>query len=261
MLVAALTPVARRFFRGQQALAATPRTNVPQYGAPPQYHPPPTPPYPDYTAAAPTPIHALPATRAKLGSVMNWAVTSIQLLGETGWGMGAFSAPAWSILYAVSGSKPSPINAVADHNNKTIYFVRGNHDFYISDKSSMYGVSVGKGILNVRRSLFRWPGDDSTIADAVAAFAANVDDRKIKAEESAVDNIDITPGLPFDFWVGTERTQLPTINMAYGSVSSVLVSLLSPNGKYLAYITVDLKNKKVTQAQVNDKIVYNSNIK
>jgi len=261
LIAAVFTPAGRRLLRGQQALAAMPRTNVPQYGAPPQYHPPPAPVYPDVSTGAPMPVHALPATRAMLKSVQNWAGTSVELVGPTGWGEGVLEVPAWSILYSysISSSKPFPLNAVADPNTKTTYVVRGNHDFYISDKSDILAGSIGKGTLTFRGSLFHAPGAGDRIADTITAFAAAIDDKQIRKEENRFDSIDLTPGIPFEFWNTNESTLLPTISMVSGDSKRLWLYLLSPNGKYTAQITVAIPNKKVVRTTVNDKLVYGAN--
>jgi len=247
LITAIFTPAGRRLLRGQPVLAATPRTNVPQYGAPPQYHPPPAPPYPDVNPAAPKPIQALPATRAMLKSVQNWTGTSVEVCGPTGWGLGTGDYPAWSILYAVSGSKPFPLNAIADRYTQATYVVRGNHDFYIADKSGFFACSIGKGVLILRGSLFQAPTAEDHIANTIAAFAAGVDD-----------TIDLTPGIPFEFWNAAESTALPTITTVYGDSTRLMLHLLSPSGKYSAQISIAIPNKKVVRTSVNDKIVYGS---
>lgn len=260
LLTAGLSPAIASLLKGHRALAATPRCNAPQYGAPPMYRPAPPPPYPDYSAG-PSPIHALPATRAMLGSLKNWTATTVEFLGgggngTGGWGYGAYESPAWSILYTMPGSKPFPFTAIVDNYAKVIHFVRGNHDFYGKDSSGIYAVSLGNGVLLIRRALFRFPGTAPDIADAVSAFAAETGDKQIRQDESRSDSIDITPGIPFEFWSASELTPLPTITYADLESNGVYINLLSPDGKSAANIFVNVKDKKVIRTTLNNKIVY-----
>ena len=74
----------------------------------------------------------------------------------------------------------------------------------------------------IRHSLFQFPGTAPDIAAAITAFAANVDDKQIRQEESRFDSIDITSGIPFEFWNTTGSTQLPTISMVYPEINRSL---------------------------------------
>jgi hypothetical protein len=251
LLTAGLSPAVASLFRGHRALAATPRCNTPQYGAPPGYYPAPPPPDPAEIAAMPPTVRPLPATRATIKYPRSWEKTSVELTGEGGWGPGTYPARAWTALYYLT-PKTILLTAVSDPVHKLTYIVYGGHTFYVTDKFDVVACTLTKGALTIRRSLFQTSNaSPDSIDDALTRFAEKVSDKQLRQEESNETRIDLTPNIPMQFWKpGGATTETQTIRSIYPTRDGIQLQLLSADGNTVGKFNIDFAAKTLVSSSV-----------
>lgn len=145
--------------------------------------------------------------------------------------------------------------AISDPNTKKTYIIRGDQDFYISDKSGMIGCRQLMGTFIWIKSYFEIPTASGKEEAAISQFVSEFDDEKLSQEDNKFFRVLLMNAAPVAFFTagsrGGSQPGTQTIKAIDVTDGILRLDLLSEGGKFTGSFWIDLKKQKIIKSIID----------